>query len=109
MADQHDHEHGHEDDEGEDVVILEDDEGNEHEFTVEHVLRVGDHDYVILVPVDPDAAGEEGMILRVETTDDGESTLVDIEDEAEFNRVAEAWEKLQEEEGDDEDDEDDEE
>ncbi|MGE5543292.1 MAG: DUF1292 domain-containing protein, partial [Bacillota bacterium] len=49
---------------------------------------------------EPDEEGEEeAVILRVESGEDGEDVLVEIEDEDEWERVAGAWEEIADEEG----------
>lgn len=95
---ENDHEHDHED-----LVVLTDEDGVEHEFAVIDVIEVEGKEYAILLPPD-DEDDDEAIILRVETDENGEETLVDIEDDAEFEKVAEAWEEILEEEGDEEED-----
>ncbi len=83
-----------------DVVVLTDEDGAEHEFTVVDVIEVGDKEYAILLPMDqePDEEDEEeAVILRVEH-EDGEDVLVEIDDDDEWERVAEAWEEIVDEE-----------
>lgn len=72
--------------EDEDVIQLLDEDGVEHEFSVVDVLEVDDRRYAILQPL----SGEESdtaVILRME-----DDTLVTIEDDAEFERVRQAFE-----------------
>lgn len=98
----------------EDVVVLTDEEGHEHEFTVIDVIEVEGKEYAILVPMletdeeveDEDVFdADEAVILRIDKDDEGEDILVDIEDEEEWQRVANAWDELLDEEfeGGDED------
>jgi len=70
----------------EDVVTLLDEDGVEHEFSVVDVLEVDQRRYAVLQPV---AGGEEeaAVIFRME-----DDTLVTIEDDAEFERVRQAFE-----------------
>ncbi|AVX21171.1 MAG: DUF1292 domain-containing protein [Bacillota bacterium] len=75
-------------DEREDVIILEDEEGNEHQFEIIDVFEMDDNRYAVLQAVDNE---EEAVILKV-ITEDGEDILVDIEDDEEFDRAAEYWE-----------------
>ena len=83
----HDHEH---DDE---IIVLTDEEGNEHEFSIVQVITVDDKDYAILLPIEDGEEGEEAIIMRIDE-EDGEDVLVEIESEEEFDRVADAWEEM---------------
>lgn len=88
---QHDHDHDHEHDE--EIIVLTDEEGNEHEFSIVQVIKVDEKDYAILLPVHAGEEEDQAIILRIDT-EEGEDVLVEIEDEAEFDRVAEAWEEM---------------
>lgn len=82
--------------EDEDVIKLLDEDGVEHEFSVVDVLEVGSQRYAILQPL---AGGEESdtaVIFRME-----DDALVTIEDDAEFERVRQAFEASAEESSDD--------
>ena len=115
-----DHEHkgehmhpGHDHDEHEhlsedEVITLVDEDGKEHQFALLDVIEVDENEYAILIPAEDGDAEEadEAVILRMEEDDEGNKVLVDIDDEAEFERVATAWEELlDEEDGLDDDDE----
>ncbi len=86
-----------------DILVLVDDEGNEHEFALIDRFQVDLYDYAILVPVlytdqDDDYVDfqDDAYIFRIEPGEEEES-LVEVEDEDEWNRVAETWEeRLQE-------------
>lgn len=87
-----------------DLVTLTDEEGNAHDFIVIDAFHVEDKRYVVLLPVydsedDGEEAGldydeeEEVYIFRVEMDEEkGEEVLVELDDEAEWERVAAAWE-----------------
>ncbi|MCL2548955.1 MAG: DUF1292 domain-containing protein [Symbiobacteriaceae bacterium] len=79
-----------------DVVTVVDEEGREHEFELFTVLEVDGKEYAVLYPLDDEDDDEEteAIILRIENDEDGEETLVDIEDETEWNRVVAAWEDI---------------
>lgn len=100
MAELHDDENN--------IVLLTDEEGVEHEFELIDVIAVGESDYAILAVLDND---EDAIVLRIEEDENGKRILVDIEDEEEWEEVARAWEEIQDEEWDedgwDDDDEDD--
>ncbi len=84
-----------------DIVILVDEEGNEHNFALVDRFQVDIKDYAVLVPViylDDDEEGDEidfedeAYIFRIDL-DEGEETLVEVEDESEWNEVASVWEE----------------
>ena len=83
-----------------DVISLLDEEGKEHEFEIVDALEMNDNQYLALVPLydesQPEAALEDSgelVILRVcdEEDEDGEQYLDAIEDEDEYNKVAELF------------------
>ncbi len=82
--------------EQEEVIVLTDEKGEEHEFTLIDVLQVDGKEYAVLLPPE-DEDDDEAVILRLETDEQGNDTLVDIDSEEEFDRVAEAWDELREE------------
>ncbi len=71
----------------EDVVTLLDEDGVEHEFSVVDVLEVDQRRYAVLQPVAGGEEEEAAVIFRME-----DDTLVTIEDDAEFERVRQAFE-----------------
>ena len=73
--------------------MLTDEEGNEHEFSIVQVITVDDKDYAILLPIEDGEEGDEAVIMRIDE-EDGEDVLVEIESEEEFDRVADAWEEM---------------
>lgn len=114
MADYPDHEHEHEHEHAaeDEVITLLDEEGKEHQFALLDVIEVDENEYAILIPAgegsESEEEADEAVILRMEEDTEGNEVLVDIEDEAEFERVATAWEELLDEEdaADEEEDED---
>ncbi|MHB1610702.1 MAG: Holliday junction resolvase RuvX [Sulfobacillus sp.] len=87
---------GEEDDE---IITLTDEDGNEHEFVVVDVIEVESQEYAILLPIDAEDDEEaEAVILRLEKDADGDDILVDIEAEEEWEKVAQAYEDLLEDE-----------
>ncbi|MEW5784827.1 MAG: DUF1292 domain-containing protein [Bacillota bacterium] len=84
-----------------DLVTLVDEEGNEHDFTIIDIFPVNLKQYAILVPVNYEAEQEDeeinldddAYIFRIDLDEEnGEETLVEVEDEAEWNQVALEWE-----------------
>lgn len=76
-------------DELDNKIILNDEEGNEIEFEFLDVVELDDKEYVILLPV-AEAEKGEVVIFRIEGEGDEES-YVSLEDEAEAERVFEAF------------------
>ena len=85
--------------EGEDldnIVILNDEDGNEVKFEFLDLIELDDEEYVVLLPVAEDGEEEEGevVILKVEDNDDensDEESYVSIEDEEILNKVFEMF------------------
>lgn len=78
------------------IVILNDEEGNEVKFEFLDLVELEDEEYVVLLPVTEEGEEEEGevVILKVEDTDDEdaeEESYVSIEDEDILNRVFEIF------------------
>jgi len=92
-------------DEAYDIIVLNDDEGNEHEFMHLETLEVDGNTYYVLLPVeeaeqeDEDA---EAIILKLSKDENGEEILIDIEDDEEWEKVADAWEEMDDLEDEDE-------
>ncbi len=86
-------------DETENLITLQDEEGNEHEFAVVDIIEVDGREYALLMPNEAEDGEGEGeaddsvLVLRFE-----DDTLVMIEDEEEFNRVVAYLEEMGEEE-----------
>ncbi|MGE5588319.1 MAG: DUF1292 domain-containing protein [Clostridia bacterium] len=101
-----------------DVVTLVYEDGEEETFAVEDVMELDGNTYVVLVPADADSEARddeevEACIFRVETDEDGEEVLVDLDDD-EYEKVtgaicADLEEVCEEGEDEDEDEEEDEE
>lgn len=78
------------------IVILNDENGNEVRFEFLDLIELDDEEYVVLLPVTEEGEEEEGevVILKVEDTDDEDSdeeSYVSIEDEDVLNRVFEIF------------------
>jgi uncharacterized protein YrzB (UPF0473 family) len=94
--------------ERDDIVVLTDEEGTEHQFQVVDFFNVEEKEYAILLPLEEfDVDDEEGeaLIFRVEDDDDDNQMLVEIEDDDEWERAAAEWEQRLAEEFDEEDEE----
>lgn len=85
------------------VITLTDEDGEDHDFVVVDVIEVSEKEYAILLPYEAaDEEEAEAVILRVEKTAEGEDQLVEIEDEAEWQAVVDAYEAVLDSEDDDE-------
>ena len=78
------------------IVVLNDEEGNEVKFEFLDLVELDDEEYVVLLPVTEEGEEEEGevVILKVEDTDDEdaeEESYVSIEDEEVLNKVFEIF------------------
>lgn len=88
-----------ENDEMEPIVLVGED-GEEYKFDLVDVLELDDQKYAFLLPEEKyeDFEEDKVIILKIEEDETGEEFLVDIESDEEWDKVAEAWEKLIEEE-----------
>jgi uncharacterized protein YrzB (UPF0473 family) len=75
----------------EDLITLLDEDGVEHEFSLVDILDVDQRRYAVLQPVVGGEESESAVIFRMEEDD----TLITIEDDAEFERVRQAFEALE--------------
>ncbi len=90
----------------EEWVTLTDEDGQDHDFAILDVIEVDNREYAVLVPAESDGESEDedAVIFRLETGQDGNDVLVNIEDDQEWDRVAGVWETMSEAEVDGEDD-----
>ena len=77
------------------IVILNDEDGNEVKFEFLDLVELDDEEYVVLLPVTAEGEEEgEVVILKVEDNDDEESeeeSYVSVEDEETLNKVFEIF------------------
>jgi uncharacterized protein YrzB (UPF0473 family) len=76
-------------DELDNLIVLNDEEGNEVEFEFLDVVEVDEKEYVVLLPVEEAEKGEV-VIFRIEGSEDDES-YVSLEDEKEAEKVFNAF------------------
>ncbi len=76
--------------ERENIFTLTDEEGNESEFELIGELEIDDTTYLALIPLEGDE--DEYVVLKVEVDENGDELLVTIDDDDEFDRVADAFE-----------------
>ena len=78
------------------IIVLNDENGNEVKFEFLDLVELDNEEYVVLLPVSEDGEEEEGevVILKVEDNDDensDEESYVSVEDEDILNRVFEIF------------------
>ena len=80
-----------EDEELDNIISLNDEEGNEVQFEFLDLVELDNEEYVVLLPVTDEGEEEEGevVILKLEDTDDEteEESYVGVEDEEILNKV----------------------
>ncbi|MBQ3003648.1 MAG: DUF1292 domain-containing protein [Clostridia bacterium] len=77
--------------ENEELFTLTDEDGNESQFALMGELELDGNIYLALVPADNED-GDEYVVLKVTTDENGEEILVTIDDDDEFDKVADAFE-----------------
>jgi uncharacterized protein YrzB (UPF0473 family) len=83
------------------ILILVDEEGQEYEFEVQAELEIEGETYRVLIPLDEEDDEDEEeeeevevLILKVVYDEDGNEFMAEIEDEEEWEMVADAWDEL---------------
>ena len=73
------------------IVVLNDEEGNEVQFEFLDLVELDDEEYVVLLPVTDEGEEDEGevVILKLEDTDEDseEESYVGVDDEEILNKV----------------------
>ena len=84
-----------EDEELDNIMILNDEDGNEVQFEFLDAVELDDEEYVVLLPVTEEGEEDEGevVILKLEDTDEesDEESYVGVEDEEILNKVFEIF------------------
>lgn len=75
----------------EEIYTLTDEEGNEARFELAGTRELDGENYYALIPADGE--GDEYVILKSEFDEDGEQLLVTIDDDAEFDRIADIFDR----------------
>ena len=74
------------------IIVLNDEEGNEAEFEFLDLIEYEGEEYVVLLPVEESEEAGEVVILKLEDTEsEDEESYVSIEDEEELNKVFEIF------------------
>jgi uncharacterized protein YrzB (UPF0473 family) len=73
------------------IIVLNDEQGNEVKFEFLDLVELEEEEYVVLLPVSEDGEEDEGevVILKLEDTDEAaeEESYVGVEDEEILNKV----------------------
>ena len=73
------------------IIVLNDEQGNEVKFEFLDLVELDEEEYVVLLPVSEEGEEDEGevVILKLEDTDEEseEESYVGVEDEEELNAV----------------------
>ena len=77
------------------IVVLNDEDGNEVKFEFLDIIELDDEEYVVLLPINEDGQEDEGevVILKIEDNDEesDEESYVSVEDEDTLNKVFEIF------------------
>ena len=79
-----------------DVLILVDEEDQEHPFQMIDMVEVDGSQYAVLVPLEEGSDEDEAIILKIVLDENGEDVLYDIEDDEEWEKVVDIWNDSQE-------------
>lgn len=75
--------------ENDNIIVLNDEDGNEVEFEFADSVEYNGNDYVVLFPCDED--DDEVVILKVEGETDDDASYVSVDDEEELTAVFEIF------------------
>lgn len=75
------------------IVVLNDEDGNEIRFEFLDLIEYESEEYVVLLPIDEDGENDDGevVILRLEDSDTDEESYVSVDDETVLNAVFEIF------------------
>ena len=80
-----------ENEEVDNIIVLNDEEGNEVQFEFLDLIDYEGEEYVVLLPAEETEDAGEVVILQVEDTDSEEESYVSVEDEDVLNKVFEIF------------------
>lgn len=80
-----------ENEEMDNIIVLNDEEGNEVEFEFLDLIEYEGEEYVVLLPVEEAEDAGEVVILQVEDIDSEEESYISVEDEETLNKVFEIF------------------
>ena len=85
-----------EDEELDNIIVLNDEQGNEVQFEFLDLVELDDEEYVVLLPVSEEGEEDDGevVILKLEDNDDEDSeeeSYISVDDEDVLNKVFEIF------------------
>ena len=80
-----------ENEEVDNIIVLNDEEGNEVQFEFLDLIDFEGEEYVVLLPAEETEDAGEVVILQVEDTDSDENSYISVEDEDVLNKVFEIF------------------
>ena len=80
-----------ENEEVDNIIVLNDEEGNEVQFEFLDLIDYEGEEYVVLLPAEETEEAAEVVILQVEDTDSEEESYISVEDEDVLNKVFEIF------------------
>ena len=80
-----------ENEEVDNIIVLNDEEGNEVQFEFLDLIDYEGEEYVVLLPAEETEDAGEVVILKVEDTDSDEESYISVEDEDVLNKVFEIF------------------
>lgn len=79
----------------ENVIVLENENGEKTEYEIVTDLHVDENIYYVLYPMNSE--DEDAIVLRLDEDENGEYVFAEIEDDDEFDKVAQAYDEWLEE------------
>ena len=70
------------------VIVLIDENGEEVEFEIIDMVQIDEEEYAILLPRTEDGVADEYMILKIGIDENGDEILSEIDDDDEWEMVA---------------------
>lgn len=86
--------HNNENMEMDNTITLIDENGEELEFEIIDMFEIDEEEYAILLPLSGGGEAEEAIILKVGTDENGEEILHEIENDDEWEMVANIWQEI---------------
>ena len=85
--------HDHMEEELDNIIILNDENGEEVQFEFLDLIEYDQEEYVVLLPIDEDGENDDGevVILKLEDSDTDEESYVSVDDETVLNAVFEIF------------------
>ena len=75
------------------IISLTDEEGVERDFEIITVLKVEDTEYAVLYDIEAGDEEDSAVVFRIGQDETGSDILEVVEDDAEFDKVAEVYQE----------------